>query len=213
MLKDKEYIWYASYGSNILEERFLCYIQGGRPVGSTKTYSGSSDKTPPLRKEQIVINMELYFAGHSAVWDNEGISYLQRSSDTQTKTLGIMYLISKQQFFDLLNQEAFNLKSIPVNIDKAISDKSLIFDSNSLYNTIIFLGMKDDFPIFTLTAKDKVQEPNKPSKSYLKTIIMGIKETYQLIDEEIGDYFISKSGIAGNYTKEELIRIITKVND
>ena len=25
----KEYIWYVSYGSNMLEERFLCYIEGG----------------------------------------------------------------------------------------------------------------------------------------------------------------------------------------
>jgi hypothetical protein len=213
MAHAEEFIWYASYGSNILEQRFLCYIQGGRPVGSTKTYSGSSDKTPPLRKEQIIINMELYFAGSSSVWDNGGIAYIAPSLNSSFKTLGRMYLISKQQFLDLLNQEAFNLKSIPINFNKAISDKSLIFDSNSLYNTIIFLGMKDGFPIFTLTAKGKVHEANKPSESYLKIIIKGLKETYQLNDEEIRDYFISKSGIDSNYNKEELARIIKKVND
>lgn len=26
----KTYVWYASYGSNLLEERFMCYVKGGK---------------------------------------------------------------------------------------------------------------------------------------------------------------------------------------
>jgi hypothetical protein len=26
----KQYVWYASYGSNLLQERFMCYVQGGK---------------------------------------------------------------------------------------------------------------------------------------------------------------------------------------
>ncbi|MBL0236650.1 MAG: hypothetical protein IPQ02_08595 [Saprospiraceae bacterium] len=40
MINKLDYIWYASYGSNLLEERFQCYIKGGMPKGSTKTYLG-----------------------------------------------------------------------------------------------------------------------------------------------------------------------------
>lgn len=35
----QSYVWYASYGSNLLEGRMLCYIQGGR-VSSGSTGGG-----------------------------------------------------------------------------------------------------------------------------------------------------------------------------
>ena len=38
---DEELVWYLSYGSNLLEERFLCYIEGGTPPGSKSFHSGS----------------------------------------------------------------------------------------------------------------------------------------------------------------------------
>ncbi|MCS3557615.1 hypothetical protein EDF66_12920 [Sphingobacterium sp. JUb20] len=31
-LQDK--VWYACYGSNLLEEHFLCCIKGGQPAGA-----------------------------------------------------------------------------------------------------------------------------------------------------------------------------------
>lgn len=95
MQKDREYIWYTSYGSNILEERSLCYIRGGQPTGSTKIYIDSSDKTLPIKKEPIRINMELYFSGNSSVWDNGGIAYVAPRLISPIKTIGRMYLISK----------------------------------------------------------------------------------------------------------------------
>ena len=38
---DEELVWYLSYGSNLLEERFLCYIEEGTPPGSKSFHSGS----------------------------------------------------------------------------------------------------------------------------------------------------------------------------
>ena len=32
----KKYLWYASYGSNLNLDRFMCYIVGGKPKNSTK---------------------------------------------------------------------------------------------------------------------------------------------------------------------------------
>lgn len=42
-LQDK--VWYACYGSNLLEEHFLCYILGGQPAGVKTVYGGCNDKT------------------------------------------------------------------------------------------------------------------------------------------------------------------------
>jgi hypothetical protein len=35
-MNSQDQIWYACYGSNILQERFLCYIQGGDPMAQRK---------------------------------------------------------------------------------------------------------------------------------------------------------------------------------
>jgi hypothetical protein len=64
MPQETKHVWYASYGSNILESRFHCYILGGQPKGAKKTNPGPgcTDKTLPIAKEEVTINSELYFA-------------------------------------------------------------------------------------------------------------------------------------------------------
>lgn len=37
---EKEYVWYASYGSNMLYERFMHYIKGGYCEFNNKIYPG-----------------------------------------------------------------------------------------------------------------------------------------------------------------------------
>ena len=42
-------VWYACYGSNLLKERFLCYIRGGRPIGAQRTFYGCKNKKEPKK--------------------------------------------------------------------------------------------------------------------------------------------------------------------
>ena len=49
------YVWYASYGSNINKDRFLCYIKGGQPMGSTKIERGCKDQTLPIDEQAFII--------------------------------------------------------------------------------------------------------------------------------------------------------------
>ena len=67
--QNEDLVWYASYGSNLQEERFLCYIMGGKAIGSNKSNPGCKDKTPPRDTEEIYIESEMYFAKSSSVWD------------------------------------------------------------------------------------------------------------------------------------------------
>ena len=41
------YVWYASYGSNMNRERFLCYIRGGQPEGAEIRRSWLFRSCPP----------------------------------------------------------------------------------------------------------------------------------------------------------------------
>ncbi|MEM1574165.1 MAG: hypothetical protein QXI49_06740 [Candidatus Methanomethylicaceae archaeon] len=42
-------------------------------------------------------------------------------------------------------------------------------------------------------------------------MILGLKETYNINDEEIVKYLIEKEGIKGNFTEDVLIKIIKEV--
>lgn len=198
MKNDKSTVWYACYGSNLLQERFSCYISGGRPANAKRTYPGCTDKTLPKDSKAITINGELYFAKSSKTWSGGGAGFINSSFDDTIKTLGRMYAISRQQFIDLVQQEIKWEGDFHIDLDQVILNRSLEMKNNSWYGKIIYLGKEEGHPIFTFTNEDYLQEEiNAPHQYYLKIIIEGLKETYQMTNEEIETYLETKQGIRG----------------
>lgn len=190
------HIWYASYGSNISTERFMCYIQGGKPEGATRTYEGCKDKNRPLEQKPIKIPHELYFAKNAEVWNGGGVCFINPEKNENAETLGNMYLITRQQFMDVVQQENNTNELIEIDFDKAQKQHSLVVRENSWYGNLLFLGKKNNYPIFTFTNENYLlSEINPPNQYYLKTIIKGLIDTHQLNQTELEDYFLSKKGI------------------
>ena len=107
----KEYVWYVSYGSNMLKERFMCYIQGDSYEDSSYRQA-CEDTTPPLAVKTVEIPYDMYFGNESGSWHDCGVSFL----DTTQKgyALGVAYLITKEQFDQVAEQEnlvAFKLRN------------------------------------------------------------------------------------------------------
>ncbi len=73
-----KYVWYAGYGSNLCEERFLCYIKGGKFRWGGRKSSGCDDKTLPEEKGRITIPFPLYFAERSRGWQGGGVAFSAR---------------------------------------------------------------------------------------------------------------------------------------
>jgi len=205
-LQDK--VWYACYGSNILEERFLCYIRGGQPKGAMTTYEGCSDKTLPAVKEDFYICSELYFAKESGNWDNGGVAFIRTSFEPQASTIGRIYLVTKGQLIDIARQETSTKTKLSIDFDSAIEDGSYIFKRPSWYGNLLYLGQQNGYPIFTLTNENDLQPLTKPSKNYIRTISEGIKEAHNFDDKTIVEYLRSKGGIKGKYDDKELLDII-----
>jgi hypothetical protein len=191
-----------------LEERFLCYIKGGQPNGSKTTHTGCNDKSLPGRNEQISIPRELYFANNSESWGGGGVAFLKTKINPQQSTLGRMYLITPGQFIDVVKQEIDFEGNLILNFEEVIQQGSLVFMKTTWYGQLIYLGDQEGSSIFTFTSDLDITPSNKPSQSYLKTIIEGIKETYNLNTLEIVNYLKSKNGIENNYTIEEIRSII-----
>lgn len=210
MSKEKfEYVWYVCYGSNLLEERFTCYISGGRPAGSFRTYTGCTDKTLPAASKSVEIKAELYFAKRSKTWSAGGVAFIK--PDESSHTLGKMYLISAEQFTELVKQEIRFAGEFKPDLALAVKNGHLITKPETWYGKILYLGRNQELPMFSFTNIDFLEkEINAPDKYYLKNIILGLKETYDLSEKQILEYLSCKRGIQGNISEKDLITIIKK---
>lgn len=165
----KEYLWYVAYGSNMLEERFSCYIEGGS-FEASRYRAPCRDPTPPVAVKAIDIPFDMYFGNYSGSWQGRGVSFL----DTSRKghALGVAYLITKEQFEHVSCEE--NGGRCP--------------GGGEWYEDIIDLGQIDGFRAVTIT-NNNLRDYNRPSQAYLDTLKRGIRKNWpEMSDAEIEDY-------------------------
>jgi len=205
--ESKQYVWYASYGSNLNKDRFLCYIKGGSPAGSTRVELGCKDPSLPIAETTFPLHHPLYFAKEAGGWQSQGVAFIGLIYDQDMVTYSKKYLITIEQFLDVVKQENGG-DHFEIDLNEVREQGSKIFRQNAWYGNIIYLGDDQGYPIFTFTApweRDEV-EMKKPSHNYLATIIKGLKTDYT--NEEIFYYLQNKPGITGFYTDEELAKVI-----
>ena len=191
-MKDKNLVWYLGYGSNILDERFHCYITGGQPTGSDKSYSGCRDQTLPKDNKSTTINHELYFAKESPTWKSGGVGFIRIDSNNLATTFARMYLVTKQQLENIAKQETSSTDFLTINFEEAILNGNTILKTPSWYGKLLYLGKDKDYPVFTLTNENNLTTTIKPSVEYLQTIIKGIQQTRKTSKQQIVDYLIDK---------------------
>ena len=217
MGKKNDLVWYACYGSNLLESRFLCYIKGGVPEGSIKEHTGCTDKSLPIASEKFIIPHQLYFAEKSKQWEMGGVAFIKSShipEKSKKITYARKYLIRKEQFVQILRQEnSRKVDDTSINIDFNIAENNKKFlvgkeQECKWYGKIINLGKENGTPIFTFTAKNDFNTFNAPSEKYLLTIIKGIKETFKINKIEIIDYLISIPGIQKKMSKNIIENLV-----
>ena len=167
---NREYVWYVSYGSNMLKERFMCYIKGGSFEGS-RYRQACSDATPPLAVKTFEIPYDMYFGNTSGSWQNCGVSFLDVSK--KGHALGVAYLITKDQFRHVCAEE---------NGGRAPEE------GYSWYEDIIDLGVMDGFEVKTITNRNP-RTYKEPCLEYKETLIRGIEENWpDIFIRDIKDY-------------------------
>ncbi|OPX83659.1 MAG: hypothetical protein A4E53_04494 [Pelotomaculum sp. PtaB.Bin104] len=91
-----ELVWYVGYGSNMLNERFMCYINGGQFRHNGRPHNRCADTTPPLAKMIYEIPYNMYYGNRSSGWNGMGVSFLDITRPG--KAYGVAYLVTKSQF-------------------------------------------------------------------------------------------------------------------
>jgi hypothetical protein len=164
------YVWYAAYGSNLLFERFRCYIEGGRFRNRGKDNAGCTDKHLPLADARYPIPYKLYFGKTSKSWDNGGVCFLDPAR--KGTTLGRIFLITQDQFAEIQEQEG---------------------SSAEWYGHILELGEYHGITVRTFTSSTRQRE-NAPSEAYREVVIEGLFETYgpEMSREEIERYLVER---------------------
>ena len=151
----KQYVWYIAYGSNLLMERFLCYIKGGSFRGNSKIYEGCTDTSLPLKDKPFLVPYELYFGNESGSWDGSGVAFID--TDKPGIALGRAYLITYEQFLEIQHQEG---------------------TSPRWYGRIVELASSvGDIPHMTFTSEHR-RPDNMPNNNYLDILLEGLRETY-----------------------------------
>ncbi|KAB2633596.1 histone deacetylase 5-like [Pyrus ussuriensis x Pyrus communis] len=194
-------IWYASFGSNLCLERFLCYIKGGQMEGMKTPFLGCADKTPPKEIVWKTFPHRLFFGREStATWGPGGVAFLNPKSNILDKAYMCLYRITLEQFNDVLVQE--NVVSFPANsplFDLTGLDSVTREEPHSLqvqlkecwYSNVVYLGKEHDIPILTMTCTKSEMDGYKsgelplcaPAKNYVNTIARGLVEGKQLSQE------------------------------
>ena len=200
-------IWYAAYGSNLKRERFLCYIKGGQPEGASEPQNGMEDKSLPLMDVPFIIPYELYFAELADRWGG-GVAFISPQSSPQHKTLCRVYLIKRQQFEELMAQEnRVAKKKFKIDFEQ-LETQSRYPACSGWYGEALKVGVHAGRPVYTFTKSiSKQQARTRPSEAYLKTIIMGLVESWpQMKKIDLIDYLHRST--QGTYSCEDIERYL-----
>lgn len=201
----EQLVWYVCYGSNVSQQRFGYYIHGGTMPMNNKTYVGCRDKTSPRGVKNIELRHELYFAQHSSVWGG-GVAFIEEQESVNNTTHGRAYLITLEQFVDVVQQENGLKKDIQLPLQEHMNYGKIVFREFGLYSEILYLGDIDGVPSLTFTTERHIKSA-KPSSSYLRQIATGLREDYDMTYREVAQYLESKPGVRGSYSVTDLTEL------
>ena len=73
----------------------------------------------------------------------------------------------------------------------------------------VTMGEEDGMPVYTITHDVELRNILPPSEVYLKTIALGLKETFGWDPKSIADYLAGRAGISSYLDRKRLLHIIT----
>ena len=187
-------VWYACYGSNLWWDRFRCYLEGGTAPGSQRAQPGARDARPPTSDGPLEIPHRLVFAGASKSWGGGGVAFLSLSVEPDLPTRARRYLITAEQFSDVVAQEGGRAPGVDLDIDQIVSAGSAAVGSG-WYDLVMAVGEHEGLPILTFTSSKLETLPEtQPSSEYATTIVNGLVESHHLTQAEAHQYISTRVG-------------------
>lgn len=209
-------VWYASYGSNIDEERFHTYLEGGSYGEGQISHSGSRVQELPEDETGVILPGRLLFASRSGRWGGGGIAFVDVDNE-DAMSAGRAYKIQWSQFEDVLSQESGGAAGAKKVDWEAIKDLGE-YEASGLYGRVVHVGDLGGAPVLTFTGdyssyqvaptamsnQTGYRKLNQPHGNYVRTIGKGLGSTFNMSIEEQADYM--RGALGGHfYSREEII--------
>lgn len=157
---NKDYVWYACYGSNLSEDRFNIYIN--------KIEKDLNCKISIHDSKPYSFSHPIYFALRSRQWENKGFAFLDHN--TEGFAYGWAYLIDREVLKYLLIHE---------------NGGSL----DGEYEICDLKDQIDSYPVYTISSIDK-KPINEVGDDYCSIIAYGINNRYSLSLNDIHKYLV-----------------------
>lgn len=195
-------VWYVAYGSNLLVDRFDCYVAGGRPPGGLHEYPGFRDPTPPRASVSLTVPGGIYFAGESHAWTG-GTAFFD--SDLPGVVAARAYLIGAAQFGDLAEQEMLRAPNADRDLSVVLADGRHSYGQGR-YESLIRLGDRDGIPMLTISAPwSWTAAPlSAPNTDYLRIIGHGLVEAHGWDAERVATYLAEAPGAAVGWDMSQI---------
>ncbi|MEM9202337.1 MAG: hypothetical protein AAGC53_11775 [Actinomycetota bacterium] len=207
---DSPLVWYASYGSNCSRDRFLVYLRGGRAAGSQRDQPGARNAADPLDDGPVHFTNGICFSGHARSWGGAP-AFLEHRPAVGVGALGRRYLITSDQFGDVLAQESgrdFDTIALPDLATIEGGTRTVIGDG--FYDALVALDPIDGVPCVSFTSPEPPEhrEPAPPSEAYLRTIVRGLADIHDLSPGDIADHTLAASGMQPTWDRERVMGLL-----
>jgi hypothetical protein len=198
-------VWYASYGSNLARERFLCYLQGGRPRGARRTYPGARDRSLPVEDRAMTLPGEMFFGWESPTWGG-GIAFYD--AHAAGSTLARAYLVTVQQFADVAAQEMHREPGDDLDLTEVLEQGRHELGPGR-YEALHLVGELEGLPVLTFTTPDPTAlQRNSPAPAYTHLVAEGLRDAHGLTDGDLAAYLLSRPGMRLGWDDASLTALI-----
>jgi hypothetical protein len=198
-------VWYAAYGSNLDAHRFHCYLLGGRPAGAARTYPGARAAAEPLDSRPFRMGGAVSFAWESSAWGG-GVAF--HDPDADGETLARAYLVTVEQFGDVLEQEMGREPGVDHDLAEVLATGRHAVGPGH-YETLHLAGEIDGRPVLTFSTPDVVSLGLRaPAPAYVATIARGLRQAHDLDDAELADYLLRCPGVDAGWTRDGLLGLV-----
>ena len=202
------HVWYAAYGSNLSRDRFLTYVQGGRPAGASRSYPGARDPSPPTADCAFTMTGQVFFGWESPTWGG-GIAFYD--ADSEGTVLARAYRVTEQQFADVAAQEMHREPGEDLDLSHVLEHARHELGPGR-YETLHLVGEFDGEPVLTFTATDAIAlQCNPPSAAYLRTVAHGLVETHGVGVDRVVAYLLQCPGVVPHWSLQAVRELLTSL--
>ena len=201
-------VWYASYGSNLLEDRFLTYLRGGPVPITGRIQHGARDASDPLDSRPYRIDRPMSFGGESKGWNGGGVAFVDPHEVIADDTLGRAWLLTEEQLADVWAQE--NGETVGPDLDvAALVDGGSLDLGRGWYRRLAYLGMLDGLPVATITC-ETLPPLNAAGPAYLEVVGRGLMATWDWSPEAVAEYLATRAGNDGVVDAGEVVQLLSE---